>query len=304
MNVLTESHLADIPLLFRGKVRDVYDLERCLLIVATDRISAFDVVLPTPIPHKGRVLTQLSNFWFARTSGIVPNHLAPIPLDERIHDPETLRTLEGRAVIVRKTEPVKLEAVVRGYLAGSGWTEYRKAGTVCGISLPAGLRESERLPEPIFTPSTKAPRGTHDENITFEQAARLVGKELAGTIRDASLRLYQEAAAYAHLQGIIIADTKFEFGLLEDKTLLLIDEAFTPDSSRFWDLKTYEPGRSQPSFDKQFVRDYLNGVGWDHSPPAPSLPLDIVEQTAAKYIEAFERLTGQRWSAIVRSNEP
>jgi len=292
MNVLTESHLADIPLLFRGKVRDVYDLERYLLIVATDRISAFDVVLPTPIPHKGRVLTQLSNFWFARTSGIVPNHLAPMPLEELIHDPETLGTLEGRAVIVRKTEPVKLEAVVRGYLVGSGWAEYRKAGTVCGISLPAGLRESERLPEPIFTPSTKAPRGTHDENITFEQAARLVGKELAGTIRDASLRLYQEATAWAHLRGIIIADTKFEFGLDERGTLTLIDEVLTPDSSRFWPADSYKPGANPPSFDKQYVRDYLESIGWNKKPPAPHLPPEVISRTAEKYREALTRLTG------------
>jgi phosphoribosylaminoimidazole-succinocarboxamide synthase len=292
VDTLFESHIPERPLLFRGKVRDVYDLGDRLLIVASDRLSAFDVVLPTPIPRKGWILTQLSNFWFEHTAQVVPNHLTGVPVADVIRDPAVARQLEGRAVVVRKSEPVKVEAIVRGYLAGSGWNEYRTTGAVCGITLPAGLRESDRLPEPLFTPSTKAPRGEHDENISFARAVEIVGGDLAERVRDASLALYRAAAARAESRGIIIADTKFEFGLC-DGQLLVIDEIFTPDSSRFWARDTYEPGRSQPSFDKQFVRDYLNSIGWNHQPPAPALPPDIVERTAAKYLEAYERLTGR-----------
>ncbi|GIW40911.1 MAG: phosphoribosylaminoimidazole-succinocarboxamide synthase [Candidatus Binatia bacterium] len=287
---LFSSDIPSLPLLFRGKVRDVYDLGDRLLIVATDRISAFDVVLPTPIPEKGRILTQLSNFWFARTSSILPNHLLDEPLERVVPDPEARAQLEGRAVVVRKARPLKVEAIVRGYLSGSGWKDYQRTGEVCGIRLPKGLRESERLPEPIFTPSTKAPQGQHDENISFDEAAAILGRELAEQVRRRSLEIYAAAARWAESRGLIIADTKFEFGLV-DGELVLIDELLTPDSSRFWAKDTYEPGRPQPSFDKQFVRDYLDSIGWDHKPPAPELPPDIVQQTAAKYREALERLT-------------
>jgi phosphoribosylaminoimidazole-succinocarboxamide synthase len=290
-DTLFESHVPGIPLLFRGKVRDVYDLGDALLIVASDRLSAFDVVLPTPIPQKGRILTQLSNFWFERTRGIVPNHLLARPLDQVVRDPEARRALTGRAVVARKAVPLKVEAIVRGYLAGSGWAEYQREGTVCGIRLPPGLRESERLPEPIFTPSTKAPAGAHDENIGFDSAADIIGREAAEQVRRLSLAIYTEAAAWAAARGILIADTKFEFGRV-DGAIILIDEALTPDSSRFWPAAEYAPGRPQPSFDKQYVRDYLNGIGWDHRPPAPALPPDVALRTAAKYREALERLTG------------
>ncbi len=289
MEALVQSNIPELTLKFRGKVRDVYDLGDRLLIVATDRISAFDVVLPTPIPGKGWVLTQLSNFWFAHLDGIVPNHLTGRPLGDVVKDPAVLASIEGRAVLVQKTEPLKVEAIVRGYLAGSGWAEYKKQGTVCGIRLPAGLTESARLPAPIFTPSTKAPAGQHDENITFEQAAEILGGDLARRVRDVSIEIYQRAAAWAEPRGIILADTKFEFGI-RDGELVWIDEALTPDSSRFWPKDRYVAGASQPSFDKQFVRDYLNGLGWDHKPPAPVLPDDIVNQTAAKYREALDRL--------------
>ncbi len=289
MEALVQSNIPELRLKFRGKVRDVYDLGDQLVIVATDRISAFDVVLPTPIPGKGWVLTQLSNFWFAHLDGIVPNHLTGRPLGDVVKDPKALASIEGRAVLVQKTEPLKVEAIVRGYLAGSGWAEYRKQGTVCGIQLPAGLRESSRLPEPIFTPSTKAPAGQHDENITFEQAAEILGGDLARRVRDVSIEIYQRAAAWAEPRGIILADTKFEFGIRNGE-LVWIDEALTPDSSRFWPKDQYAAGTSQPSFDKQFVRDYLNSLGWDHTPPGPVLPDDIVSQTAAKYREALDRL--------------
>ena len=291
---LIQSEIPSLRLLFRGKVRDVYDAGEALLIVATDRLSAFDVVLPTPIPCKGRVLTQLSNFWFEKTASILPNHLLPEPIESVVDDPAARRALEGRSVVVRKAEPIKIEAVVRGYLAGSGWAEYQKSGKICGAPLPSGLRESDRLPQPLFTPSTKAPRGQHDENISFEQAVDIVGRDQATAVRDASLRLYSTAAGLALERGILIADTKFEFGIWKDQ-LLLIDEVLTPDSSRFWDRKSYDPGRSQPSFDKQFVRDYLTSIGWDHSPPAPALPPEIAALTARKYIEAYERLTGRTW---------
>ncbi len=289
MDILFQSKIPEIPLLHRGKVRDVYDLGSAVLIVATDRLSAFDVVLPTPIPRKGWILTQLSNFWFAQTKQIIPNHLLERPLAEFVRDAAARQPLEGRAVVARKAQPLKVEAIVRGYLAGSGWNDYRKTGKVCGIELPPSLRESDRLPEALFTPSTKAPMGEHDQNISFAQACDIIGAEHAAAVRDASLALYRFAAARAEERGIIIADTKFEFGMC-DGELLVIDEIFTPDSSRFWAMDTYEPGRSQPSFDKQFVRDYLNSIGWNHQPPAPELPGDIVRKTAEKYEEALRRL--------------
>lgn len=284
--------LPGIPKLKSGKVRELFDLGDALLLVATDRISAFDCVLPNGIPRKGEVLTQLSFFWFERFAPLAPNHLlarADDPLPERLA-PFAAR-LRHRSMIVKKARPLALECVVRGYLAGSAWKEYRKSQTVCGIPLPAGLTESAELPEPIFTPATKAASG-HDENITFEQAAALVGPDLAARARELSLRLYREGRDYARERGIIIADTKFEFGLHEGE-LILIDEVLTPDSSRFWPADEYQPGQSQPSFDKQFVRDYLESLDWDKTPPAPALPRDIVTKTQQKYLEAYERLTGR-----------
>jgi phosphoribosylaminoimidazole-succinocarboxamide synthase len=288
MSAMLESNETDLTLVNRGKVRDVYRLASGdLLIVATDRISAFDYVLPTPIPGKGEVLTQLSDFWFDRTSGIIANHL--VDRDPFAGDPAKAH-LRGRSVVVKSARPLPVEAIVRGYLAGSGLKEYRAQGTVCGIALPGGLVESSRLPEPIYTPSTKAEAGTHDENIPYEKTIDLLGEELAAKVRDASLALYAFAADYARERGIIIADTKFEFGLFDGR-LILIDEALTPDSSRFWPADTYEPGRAQPSYDKQFVRDYLDSIGWDKQPPVPDLPPDIVARTAEKYREALRRLT-------------
>ena len=288
MTAMLESNETDLALVNRGKVRDVYRLAGGdLLIVATDRISAFDFVLPTPIPGKGEVLTQLSNFWFAKTAGIIPNHL--VDRDPFAGDLEKAY-LRGRSVVVKSARSLPVEAIVRGYLAGSGLKEYRTQGTVCGIPLPGGLLESSKLPEPIYTPSTKAEAGTHDENIPFGKTVELLGGDLAARVRDASLALYGFAADYARERGIIIADTKFEFGLLGDE-LILIDEALTPDSSRFWPADVYAPGRSQPSYDKQFVRDYLEGIGWDKQPPVPDLPPDIVEKTAEKYREALRLLT-------------
>ncbi|MEO8601377.1 MAG: phosphoribosylaminoimidazolesuccinocarboxamide synthase [bacterium] len=284
-----ESNVEGLPLLFRGKVRDVYDLGDALLVVTSDRLSAFDVVLPTPIPDKGRVLNTLSTFWFERTRHLVANHL----LDRRLEDvvpPAWVERLRGRSQIVRKARPLPVEAVVRGYLLGSGWEEYRKHGTLCGESLPTGLRQADRLPEVRFTPSTKAPQGEHDENISFAQAETLLGPTLAARVRDLSLAIYQFGAAHAEQRGIIIADTKFEFGLLGDE-VILIDEVMTPDSSRFWPRDEYKPGTSPPSFDKQFVRDYLTQIGWKKEPPAPELPEDVVRKTSEKYREALERLT-------------
>ena len=289
MATLTESHVSGVRLLFRGKVRDVYDLGDELMLVSTDRLSAFDVILPTPIPDKGWVLTQLSNVWFERTKHICPNHVVNRPLSEVVKDPAERAQLEGRTVIGKKAEPLKIEAIVRGYLAGSGWSEYQERGTICGIKLPLGLKESDRLPEPIFTPSTKAPQGQHDENISFEQACDVVGKDLATKVRDAAIALYKAGAAFAEQRGIIVADTKFEFGM-RDGQLIVIDEMLTPDSSRFWAIADYQPGRSQPSFDKQFVRDYLKSIKWNQKPPAPELPAEIAERTAAKYREAYDRL--------------
>jgi phosphoribosylaminoimidazole-succinocarboxamide synthase len=287
-----------------GKVRDLYAIgEDRLLLVASDRLSAFDVVLPTEIPDKGRVLTGLSRFWFSRTESIVPNHLiaaAPEDLPAEIAwDQDAARELRGRMMLCRRADVLPIEVIVRGYLAGSGWKDYQRTGAVCGIALPEGLRESERLPEPLFTPSTKAEVG-HDENIDLQEAARLVGAELAVRVRDVAIELYRFGSAVAEPAGIILADTKFEFGI-ERKTgeLLLIDEVLTPDSSRFWDASEYEPGRAQPSFDKQFVRDWLETQPWDKTAPGPELPADIVEGTRARYVEAFERITGASFDAYL-----
>jgi phosphoribosylaminoimidazole-succinocarboxamide synthase len=275
-----------------GKVREIFDLGDRLLFVATDRISAFDCVMPNGIPHKGEVLTQVSYFWFAHTENFQPHHLLsqrndPLPANLQPFAAE----LAGRHMLVKKAKPLAIECVVRGYLAGSGWKEYRANQTVCGVKLPPGLKESSELPEPIFTPATKAETG-HDENITFEQAAQIVGGDIAEKARAASLKLYNTARDYARKRGIIIADTKFEFGLFNEE-LILIDEVLTPDSSRFWPSDQYQPGRGQPSFDKQFVRDYLETLDWNKTPPAPALPLDVVSRTEAKYLEAYERLTGK-----------
>jgi phosphoribosylaminoimidazole-succinocarboxamide synthase len=293
MAVLYASNLRSVSRLRRGKVRDIYEVDdEHLLIVATDRLSAFDVVLPTPIPDKGRLLTAMSNFWFARTAATMPNHLSGRRLEDVLSADE-LAQVSDRAVVVRRMQPLPLEAIVRGYLVGSGWAEYQRRGTVCGITLPADLREAERLPAPLFTPSTKAPQGEHDLNISFADMVGLLdGRQaLAEQVREVSLRLYQEAAAYALERGIIIADTKFEFGLL-DGHLYLIDEILTPDSSRFWPSEAYEPGHGQPSFDKQYVRDYLTSTGWNKRPPAPELPPEVVDQTSRRYREALRLLTG------------
>ena len=290
MRVLSETHFAGLLPAARGKVRDIYDLGGQLLIVATDRLSAFDVILPTPIPDKGRVLTQLSLLWFQLLKEVIPNHVLsaiefPPPFDKFKDE------LTGRSMIVRKTQALPIECVVRGYVSGSGWKDYRTTGKICGLQLPAGLRESERLPEPIFTPATKAATG-HDENISFEYAASLIGKELAEKVRGVSLELYRRAAAYAEPRGVILADTKFEFGLLNNQ-LIWIDEALTPDSSRFWSAAQYSPGGPQASFDKQFVRDYLERMQWPKTPPGPELPPEVVEATRGKYREAYRILAGR-----------
>ncbi|MFO1477648.1 MAG: phosphoribosylaminoimidazolesuccinocarboxamide synthase [Verrucomicrobiota bacterium] len=285
--------LPGIKKLKSGKVREIFDLGDRLLLVASDRISAFDVIMPNGIPRKGEVLTQISHFWFERFASIVPNHLlagARDPLPAGLQP--FAAQLAGRSMIVRKAKPLAIECIVRGYLSGSGWKEYKKSQTVCGIPLPAGLAESAELPQPLFTPSTKAETG-HDENIPFEEAARITGAELAGQARDLSLKIYTAARDYARQRGIIIADTKFEFGVFEGK-LILIDEVLTPDSSRFWPADQYQPGRGQPSFDKQFVRDYLETLDWNKTPPGPKLPDDVVSKTSAKYLEAYERLTGTK----------
>ncbi len=289
---LHESELSGLELIARGKVRDMYSAgPDHLLIVTTDRISAFDVVLPDPIPGKGAVLTSVSEFWFNRTASIVRNHQSAVPLADVVQDPHERAQVASRAMVVHKLNPLPIEAIVRGYLIGSGWKDYQGSGSVCGIALPAGLRQADRLPEPIFTPSTKAEVGDHDENIDFERTVALIGRDKANEVRDISLTLYQEAAEYALTRGIVIADTKFEFGLDEAGNVVLIDAVLPPDSSRFWPADQYEPGISPPSFDKQFVRDYLEGLDWDKRPPAPRLPADIIERTAEKYREAETRLT-------------
>ena len=292
MPLLLESNLPGLELIRRGKVRDVYSVDPDrLLIVATDRISAFDVILGSGIPDKGRVLTQISLFWFQFLSG-VPNHLISANVDEY---PETLRQfrgqIEGRSMLVRRARMIDIECVARGYLSGSGWKEYQAHGAVCGISLPPGLQESDRLPAPIFTPATKAQSG-HDENISFEEAANSIGADLAAELRDQTLRIYGSAAAYAETRGIILADTKFEFGFV-DNQLVLGDEILTPDSSRFWPRASYKPGGAQPSYDKQFVRDYLESITWNKQPPGPVLPAEVIEHTANKYKEAYRVLTGK-----------
>ena len=287
--VISQTDLPGLKLRGRGKVRDIYELGDRLLIVATDRLSAFDVILPTPIPDKGRVLTQISMFWFEKLSGIVPNHV----ISASDFPPELAPyagALAGRSMLVRRTQPVPIECVVRGYISGSGWKDYQKTGAICGIPLPAGLRESDRLPEPIFTPSTKAEVG-HDENISFDETIARIGRPLAERLRDTSLALYRRAVEHAAARGIIIADTKFEFGLLGQE-LIWIDEALTPDSSRFWPADEYSPGKPQPSFDKQYVRDYLERIGWNKQPPAPALPPEVVAATREKYREAYQRITG------------
>jgi phosphoribosylaminoimidazole-succinocarboxamide synthase len=292
-SVLWQTNFPGLSLLSRGKVRDLYEVNGDLLLVATDRLSAFDVILPTPIPDKGRVLTQLSHFWFEKLQDVVPNHVITTtdfpPVLEPYRD-----ALAGRSMLCRKTQPILIECVVRGYLSGSGWKDYRSSGAVCGIPLPPGLGESARLPEPIFTPSTKATSG-HDENISFDQMVAAIGAPLAEQLRSISIDLYRRAADFAEPRGIILADTKFEFGLLGNQ-VIWIDEALTPDSSRFWPAQGYAPGRPQPSFDKQYVRDYLEQIGWNKQPPAPELPAEVVAATRAKYREAYRLLTGRELS--------
>ncbi|MEJ2655071.1 MAG: phosphoribosylaminoimidazolesuccinocarboxamide synthase [Acidihalobacter sp.] len=293
-DILFQAELKTLPLIHRGKVRDIFAVDdEHMLIVTTDRLSAFDVVLPTPIPGKGRVLTQVSNFWFERLAHVVPNQLSALRLEDVVPDPDERAPLEGRSIVVRRLQALPVEAIVRGYLIGSGWKDYQRDGHVCGIALPPGLELAGQLPEPLFTPSSKAAVGEHDENIDFEQVSALIGLEQATRVREVSLALYREAAEYARAHGIIIADTKFEFGL-DPATgeLTLIDEALTPDSSRFWPAEGYRPGISPPSFDKQFVRDYLETLDWDKTAPGPELPAEIAEQTAARYREALKRLTG------------
>jgi phosphoribosylaminoimidazole-succinocarboxamide synthase len=288
---MLQSRLRSLPLVYRGKVRDTYAVgSDRLLIVTTDRLSAFDVVMNEPIPGKGQVLNALSNFWFARLAHVVPNHLTGIA-PETVVAADEVDQVRGRAVVAMRLKPLPIEAVVRGYLIGSGWSDYRSTGRVCGIELPPGMELAARLPEAIFTPAIKAEAGTHDQNIAFEEACRMVGEEPARRVRATSLALYQEAFAYARGRGILIADTKFEFGLDSSGTLRLMDEVLTPDSSRFWPLDQYRPGQSPPSFDKQFVRDWLQAQPWNKSPPPPALPPEIVARTAAKYREALERLT-------------
>ncbi len=294
LNALYESDIPHLKLLGRGKVRDMYEIDdRHLLIVTTDRMSAFDVIMPDPIPGKGRVLTQVSNFWFDKMRDIIPNHLADdLTLAQVIPDASVREPLEGRAIIVKRLKPLPVEAIVRGYLIGSGWKDYQTTGSVCGIQLPAGLQQAQQLPEPIYTPSSKAEVGTHDENISFADTVALIGQALAEQVREASLKLYSTAAEYARQRGIIIADTKFEFGLDEAGKLYLIDEALTPDSSRFWPVEQYQIGISPPSFDKQYLRDYLETLDWNKTAPGPKLPAEVTQKCAEKYREAQHKLTG------------
>jgi phosphoribosylaminoimidazole-succinocarboxamide synthase len=287
-----ETRLSGLTLLHRGKVRDIYALDADLmLIVTTDRLSAFDVVLPDPIPEKGRVLTEISSFWFDRTSHLVANQLADIPVEHFVTDAAERRLLKGRAVVVKRLRALPVEAVVRGYVIGSGWKDYQKTGAICGIRLPPGLQQAERLPQPIFTPATKAPAGAHDENVAFEVIATTIGGSLAEQVRRTALALYAFAAEHALARGIIIADTKFEFGVDGHQRLVLIDEVLTPDSSRFWPVASYRPGTSPPSFDKQYVRDYLETLSWDKRAPGPQLPAEVIRRTSEKYLEALRLLT-------------
>ncbi len=292
---LYQSEIDTLPLANRGKVRDIYEVDADhLLIVTSDRISAFDVVLPDPIPGKGSVLTTVSNFWFARTGNLIGNHLTDRSLDSVGLRRNEVEQLEGRAIVVKRLTPLPVEAIVRGYIIGSGWKDYQRSGTVCGIKLPAGLQQAQQLPEPIFTPSTKAEAGEHDENISFVQTIELLGTELAERVRNLSLTIYKRAAEYARQRGIIIADTKLEFGTDKQGELFLIDEVLTPDSSRFWPADSYRTGISPPSFDKQYVRDYLETLDWDKQAPGPALPEEVIHQTAAKYREAQDRLSGKQ----------
>lgn len=291
-DTLYQSELPSLTLIARGKVRDIYAIDDdTMLIVATDRLSAFDVILPDPIPNKGRVLTSISNFWFKKMQHVMPNHITNIPLEQVIPNAEERAPIEGRAVVVKRLNPLPIEAIVRGYLIGSGWKDYQQTGAICGIQLPIGLQQAQQLPEPIYTPSTKAAVDQHDENVSFEHTVALMGQDLAEQVRDASLKLYKEAASYAKERGIIIADTKFEFGVDKAGILYLIDEALTPDSSRFWPVDEYQVGISPPSFDKQYVRDYLETLDWDKKMPSPTLPAEVAEYCAAKYREAELRLT-------------
>jgi phosphoribosylaminoimidazole-succinocarboxamide synthase len=288
---LYRSHIKSLPLISNGKVRDIYGIDdQLMLIVTTDRLSAFDVILPDPIPGKGRVLTEVSNFWFKRCENIISNHLTDIPVKDVVTETDELEVLEGRAIVVRKLKPLPIEAVIRGYLIGSGWKDYQATGSVCGINLPKGLQQAEKLPEPIFTPATKAAVGDHDENIDFNETVKLIGQDLAEQVRDISLEIYTQAAEYALKKDIIIADTKFEFGLDENDQLVLIDEVLTPDSSRFWPVESYKVGTSPPSFDKQYIRDYLETLDWDKTAPGPNLPEEVMNNTAAKYEEARDKL--------------
>jgi phosphoribosylaminoimidazole-succinocarboxamide synthase len=293
MRALFESSIKSLPRLGKGKVRDIYAVGADkMLIVASDRLSAFDVVLPDPIPDKGRVLNEMANFWFERLGHVVPNQLTGIDPESVVQQNERDQ-VRGRSVVVKKLKPLPIEAVVRGYIIGSGWKDYQKSGAICGIELPKGLKQAQKLPEPIFTPATKAETG-HDENISFTEVEKLIGKPLAAKVREVAIRLYKEAADYAATRGIIIADTKFEFGLDEKGNLVLIDEVLTADSSRFWPADSYRVGISPPSFDKQYVRDYLESLTWDKTPPAPKLPEDVIARTSQKYRDALERLTGRK----------
>ena len=293
MPALFESSLTSLKFLHRGKVRDIYEVDADhLLIVQTDRLSAFDVILPTPVPGKGEVLTALSNFWFAKLGHVIPNHLSGIAPEEVVKTDEERAQVKDRAFVVKRLKPLPIEAIVRGYLVGSGWKDYKKTGAVCGIELPAGLQEAQKLPQSLFTPSTKAAIGEHDENISFDEARKLLGDARAAEVRNATLSLYTEAAEYALTRGIIIADTKFEFGLDPVGKLYLIDEALTPDSSRFWPADQYQIGSNPPSFDKQYIRDWLEASGWNKQPPAPEVPDDVLNKTTEKYREALQRLAG------------
>jgi len=296
MDALYESSLKSLPRLGRGKVRDIYGVgDDKMLIVVSDRLSAFDVVLPDPIPDKGQVLNEMANFWFGKLGHVVPNHLTGIDPESVVKGDDEKAQVRGRAIVVKKLKPLPVEAVVRGYLIGSGWKDYQKSGKVCGIELPKGLQQAQKLPEPIFTPATKAETG-HDENISFEEAVKLIGRANAEKVRDISIRLYKEASEYAAKKGIIIADTKFEFGLNERNEIVLIDEVLTADSSRFWPADSYQVGISPPSFDKQYVRDYLETLDWNKTPPAPKLPAEVIRKTSEKYREALQRLTGRTLS--------
>jgi len=294
MDAMLNANIKSLKLLHSGKVRDMFEIDQDhILIVTTDRLSAFDVILPTPIPGKGQVLNTVSDFWFHKLSHIVPNHTAEMSLEEAMPDAEEREQVKDHAIVVKRLKPLAIEAIVRGYLIGSGWKEYQKQGSVCGIELPAKLGLADQLPEPIFTPSTKAAVGQHDENIDFENMCQIIGTDLAEQVRDISLRLYKEAAAFALEKGIIIADTKFEFGLDNDGKLTLIDEVLTPDSSRFWPVSEYQPGVSPPSFDKQIIRDWLETLDWNKQAPGPEVPEEIMNKTSAKYREALERLTSK-----------